>query len=106
MSKQYATEQIQRRVVSHTTCDGCGKSAKDEPNGWTSVTSGHYDWGNDSVDSQDDYDACSQRCLQSLLAKIHKDYGSRPYPTLYVAVRINHDYESLTRLLGEGEQDA
>lgn len=98
MSKYYTTETVAKRVISRTTCDHCGHAAKGEPGGWLSISSGHSDWGNDSIDSAEDWDVCSADCLLHILAKIHKDYGERQFPSLYVRLDTL-SYGMLTALL-------
>lgn len=82
--RNYADIQVTQRGVQSTTCDGCGKFAQGEPEDWVHLTCGHEDWGNDSIDSQEDRDACSGACLLKVLDEIVKDYGEQPHPTLSV----------------------
>ena len=44
-------------------CDVCGKEITGP---FWEVTTGHYDWGNDSTDSIEDKDCCSVECLSEL----------------------------------------
>lgn len=45
-------------------CDVCGAEIKGPH--W-SIFTGHNDWGNDSSDSHEYYDACSRECLNKLI---------------------------------------
>ncbi len=42
-------------------CDECGKEISET---YYEVVTGHYDWGNDSVDSVDSEDICCLECLE------------------------------------------
>ena len=54
---------IQKTLVD-TICDICEKHIAS--NGYE-VTTGHNDWGNDSVDSVEYHDICSDECLKKEL---------------------------------------
>ena len=55
------TEQV--LIKSTRYCDVCGNKIDDDMNYWDLQT-GHNDWGNDSVDSIENFDICSERCLK------------------------------------------
>lgn len=38
------------------------------------LTTGHYDWGNDSIESMQNYDICSAECLHKALDKFLRDF--------------------------------
>lgn len=55
------------------------------------VSTGHCDWGNDSVDSVDSYTICSPECLKSLMDEYYRQsFESNLTNTWWVD--INHDY--------------
>lgn len=87
------TKKVEKTVVVDETicevlvCDVCGKEfALVCPKGEThkrfdyfSLTTGHYDWGNDSVDSISHYDLCSEECVKKKLNEYFADcnhYGT------------------------------
>lgn len=45
-------------------CDICGKEITE--NFWQ-LTTHHYDWGNDSVESYERFDLCSRECINRAL---------------------------------------
>lgn len=49
-------------VDAHCVCDICNKEIK--PGYHQTLTVGHNEWGNDSVDSIERLDICSDKCLQ------------------------------------------
>ena len=71
---------IQECVVGKK-CDICGKEIP--PSGeqvydYYEVTTHHNDWGNDSVDSYEHFDACSPDCAYKLWKEsIHNSAGAR-----------------------------
>lgn len=56
------TEEVM--VSQKRYCDVCGAEIKGPH--W-SITTGHNDWGNDSCDSVEYYDACSRSCFNKLI---------------------------------------
>jgi hypothetical protein len=69
-----------------TICDACGTRVEEySPDGWVRFSSSHGDWGNDSCESFEYYDACSFDCYVALLCRALDDYGRPgPKPTLDV----------------------
>lgn len=51
-----------------TYCDICKKEI-DTNKGYWELTTGHHDWGNDSEESIEHFDVCSQMCLMSKFAE-------------------------------------
>lgn len=87
MSKRYAEMMVKKNAVQSTLCDACGKRAEGDPDDWVGVRWGHNDWGNDSVESGDDWDACSPACLLKLLRRAAEDYDDEyAQPTFYLYV--------------------
>lgn len=58
------THEVTERVLIGETmyCDICGKEIKKDTGYWN-VTTGHHDWGNDSHESIEHFDVCSDSCL-------------------------------------------
>jgi hypothetical protein len=84
--KQRATRMDPREVVVSTTCDGCGKRVNsDTPGDWLTFSSSHNDWGNDSIESCEQHDACSAACFLRIARRIVDEYGDEPCATLEVA---------------------
>ena len=46
-------------------------SSMGDPIQYYKVTTGHYDWGNDSVDSIKTYDICSPECMAVIIDKYY-----------------------------------
>lgn len=79
-------------------CDVCGKiiydSRKDDGilmhnnQHWWSLTTGHNDWGNDSIDSVEQYDICSPECLKVKFDEYCKD-SNREINSMYF--EVSHD---------------
>jgi len=61
--KVYENKEIQviKEVLVKTICDICGKEV---PLNHYEVTTGHHDWGNDSIESIENFDICSDECLK------------------------------------------
>lgn len=86
-------------IVEYLYCDACNKLIYKrrigERNGWTGntvswyrVTTGHYDWGNDSCDSVENNDICAE-CLPTLLDAFTKETNGKQN-TKYI--NIEHRY--------------
>lgn len=58
-------------------CDICWKEV--DPNNWFRITTSHHDWGNDSIDSYEQFDACSHKCAISFV----NDYLREAYENEY-----------------------
>lgn len=76
--------EVKEKVIGFVkTCDVCGKviydTREDVPmlgahgQHWWELTTGHCDWGNDSIDSIEDFDLCSPDCLRHKLEEYIKD---------------------------------
>lgn len=67
IKKEYEvkTHTVTERVcVKETTCcDVCEREIETNTGYWTLVT-GHNDWGNDSYESIENFDICSEDCLR------------------------------------------
>lgn len=79
MSEEYKViKRLEKRsVVVGIVCDICGKpippSQRYELKPFYKITTGHFDWGNDSCDSVETKDACSPACAIKLAAKYLND---------------------------------
>jgi hypothetical protein len=89
------TEMTPKEVTYETQCDHCGKREKGyDPNGWHHFSSHHGDWGSDSVDSWEYFDACSFDCYLALVRKAFEGYGGYR-PTLEVDGKDWHFLQSM-----------
>ena len=77
--KIYQTKKVMReeRLAVGAKCDICKKDILGRT--LYGVTTGHNDWGNDSIDSIEDADVCSDECLKAAFQAYldDKDYGSK-----------------------------
>lgn len=55
------TERVCVKETMH--CDVCNCIIDDDVAYWE-LTTGHHDWGNDSCDSIEHFDVCSETCLR------------------------------------------
>lgn len=104
--KQKERRTVEQEIVVSVTCicDVCKKiiyTQRLNPDGTRAgkytttqlyrVSTGHNDWGNDSVDSVDNYTICSPECLKSLMDEYYRQsFESNLTNTWWVD--INHDY--------------
>ena len=84
----------QTHVVKATrTCDICDKEIK---KGYWGICRHHDDWGNDSVDSYEYWDVCSQECAKKLVDTFFKMSGGRlSQPNTY-KLKIEHKNNPIT----------
>lgn len=75
--------EVQVPVSEEIVCDKCKKVINGS---YWDVTTGHHDWGNDSIDSVDSQDICSKECLCELFEEYVKRSDHR-YNTEYFEVR-------------------
>lgn len=82
-------EQVAKPVIYQTVCDHCGKAeGGEDPEGWHHFSTGHSDWGNDSIESFEQWDACSGSCYLALLKQVVEDYDPKVQgagPTLNIS---------------------
>ena len=86
------TKEVDEAYGLKITCDICGKVICDfnatPPEGcscegvtYFTLTTGHYDWGNDSCDSVEHEDICSEDCVKTALIRYFK--GTQQSNTAY-----------------------
>lgn len=61
---------LEKEVIIGIKCDICGRDIHGRY--WTLI-SGHRDWGNDSCDSVEHFELCSEKCVQSKIKDYFKD---------------------------------
>lgn len=86
------TKEVDEACGLKITCDICGKvicdfdanppkSSTGESAEYFALTTGHYDWGNDSPDSIQCIDICSEDCVKTALIRYFK--GAQGSNTAY-----------------------
>ena len=70
-------------------CNICKKKIE-KGSGYWDVTTGHYDWGNDSHESIEHFDICSENCLMIKLTEYSVDSGKDDYNTKYIEVEKDY----------------
>lgn len=97
--KKSVVKEVDTVVGEKLTCDICNKiiylkKEEDEKpeidNPYYSTTTGHHEWGNDSVESIKCNDVCSDECL----AVVMTEYMERvkEYPSQYLNIDGNRRY--------------
>lgn len=81
------THEVTEKVLVGKTmyCDVCKKEIE-KGNGYWEVVTGHHDWGNDSCESIEDFDVCSDVCLMMKLGEYIDRSGKDEYNTEYIEV--------------------
>ena len=76
IKKEFLEVTEKRSVIVAAICDNCGKENKGskQPDDWHSFEGHHNSWGNDSIDSYENYLACSPECYIELLKKAFKNF--------------------------------
>lgn len=77
------TERVCIKETMH--CDVCHNVIDDNGPYWE-LTTGHYDWGNDSCDSIEHFDICSEACLRAKFDEYARESGASEYNTMYFEV--------------------
>ena len=79
--REYKKEEIKqvKKIENGVICDVCNKKIREEEDyksayrtkmsHFYEVTTHHNDWGNDSIDSYEYKDICSEECLITFLKK-------------------------------------
>lgn len=70
------TKVVKEEVTVERICDNCGKkiaishiTGLDNQYNYFRITTHHHDWGNDSIDSYESYDACCPTCALEMTEK-------------------------------------
>lgn len=88
------TIKITERIAVKKVCDICGKESKK----LEYITHNHNSWGNDSIDSYENIEICSNpKCYKGAFEKFKNSDNAR-YPT---AVFDDMEYSKLKILLEE-----
>ena len=79
---EYEEKEVKRieRVQSKIVCDGCKKEINPKQ-GYFHVSTSHNDWGNDSIDSLEQYDFCSPDCLYEFARPYIQDSYNQRFNT-------------------------
>ena len=72
---------ISKKVLIERVCDRC-KEKISNLDSYYNVTTGHYDWGRDSIDSIERLHICSCKCLELEM----KDYLGNSDDTCYINI--------------------
>ena len=76
-------EKIEHRLCEYVRCDNCNKKIIDKEK-YFKVKTGHYDWGNDSVESIEYKDICDD-CINKCVGDYFKE--TKDSHTAYIEVR-------------------
>lgn len=58
------------KMINALKCDVCGKEFTGK---YWELNTYHYDWGNDSIDSNEYFDLCSDNCVRTKLEGYFKE---------------------------------
>lgn len=74
------------------------ESSAGDPIQYYRVTTGHHDWGNDSVDSIDTYDICSPECMAVIMGKYYdQSYCENSSMRNTEYITVEHCYGSICK---------
>lgn len=81
------THEVTEKVLVGKTlyCDVCKKEIAKRKGYWE-LTTGHNDWGNDSCESIEHFDVCSQMCLMHKFAEYLDESDKNDNNTKYFEV--------------------
>jgi hypothetical protein len=94
-------KEVEQVVSEEFVCDVCGKKGnyRSETCGsryesaiYYRVTTGHYDWGNDSCDSIENKDACCTDCLLRIFSEWLNDKDVKCSNSAYI--HIDKEYHT------------
>jgi len=91
MSREIKFKKVWKEVSvceeGELTCDACGKviDILKQDKIYYHINSGHYEWGNDSIDSINDEDACCEECMINLVRK-RAEYW-KGYRTTFINIK-------------------
>ena len=82
------TRTITEKVCVSTTmhCDVCGGVIDPNHEPYWELTTGHHDWGNDSCESIQCFDICSEACLRKKFDEYIKESSANDDNTMYFEV--------------------
>jgi hypothetical protein len=72
---------VKKKVRTEIKCDICNQTIVNKsmkPRYYYTVRTGHYEWGNDSIDSIEHKDICSDFCLQKAFVEYLDEVKSSP----------------------------
>lgn len=91
VKKEYETKThtVTEKVLVKETryCDVCGNEIASNDSYWE-LTTHHNDWGNDSIESYEYFDVCSQNCMRKKFEEYLKD-SDNDYNTMCFDVERN-----------------
>ena len=92
IEKYYEEKQVIKKVCVKEVCkcDVCNKEIK-KSKGYYHVTTEHNDWGNDSCESIENYDICSENCLNKIFQQYIERSTENENNTEYF--EVNHENE-------------
>lgn len=87
-------KEVEETISSVGVCDVCGKEFNYYEEGFNKtkrahyyhIVTGHYDWGNDSCDSIESKDACSDECLSRFTQEWLKNKDVIRSDTAYIEI--------------------
>lgn len=79
---------FQKEVEISCHCDVCKKEIKLGET-YLDITTGHHDWGNDSVESIKHHDCCSFDCAKHYIDEYEKLINSGKSTTAYVEIQVD-----------------
>ena len=87
------THEVTEKVLVGETlyCDVC-KNKIEKGKGYWELTTGHNDWGNDSCESIEHFDVCSQICLMNKFAEYLDESDKTSYNSEYFEVERTRWY--------------
>jgi hypothetical protein len=92
--KRRGQAMVPKSTVIQTQCDGCGRVVDGDPDDWVEIRTGHEDWGNDSIEANREFDACSPQCFVRVLEDAVEDYDADELtPTFYARVSDTLSYD-------------
>ena len=78
------TEKVCVSTIMH--CDVCDSVIDPDHESYWELTTGHHDWGNDSCESIQYFDICSEACLKKKFDEYVKESGVNDDNTMYFEV--------------------
>lgn len=83
-------ETIEKRKAEYIRCDSCNKKIRKQ---YYEVTTGHHDWGRDSIDSVEHNEIC-ESCINKFVAEYLKE-NKECYSNYIDIEKESFDYISL-----------